>query len=397
MNMLRVDEARALIVAAIRPLDSEMVRLESAAGRVLSEPVRARLTQPPFDASAMDGYAVRLADCRAGAKLRVVGEAAAGRRFSDQVVPGCAVRIFTGAPLPAGADHVLIQEDADRDGQVVIIRNEPSRPENIRRAGLDFRRGDVLADGGAELSGPLLALVAAGGADEVAVRRRPGVALIANGDELVLPGVVPGEDSIVCSIPFGLAPMIESWGGVPKFLGIARDDPHDIAALIDEAREFSLIVPIGGASVGDRDFMRAAFEAQGLSPLFRKVALKPGKPAWFGALGASFVLGLPGNPASALVSARLFLKPAIRALLGAPAGEPCLRARAGGPLPANGARESYLRAALSAGEDGVWVATPFSVQDSSVLSVLARSSVLIRRAIDAPKVEKGALIECVTF
>ncbi|NWG71227.1 MAG: molybdopterin molybdotransferase MoeA [Parvularculaceae bacterium] len=397
MNMLRVDEARALIVAATRSLDSEMVRLESAAGRVLSEPVRARLTQPPFDASAMDGYAVRLADCRAGARLRVVGEAAAGRRFSGQVVPGCAVRIFTGGALPPGADHVLIQEDADRDGKNVIVRNPPSGPQNIRHAGLDFRSGDLLADAGAELSGPLLALLAAGGVREVAVRRRPRVALIANGDELVLPGVMPEEDGIVCSIPFGLAPMIESWGGAADFLGIAKDDPHDIGAFIDKAREFDLIVPIGGASVGDRDFMRAAFEAKGLSPIFQKVALKPGKPAWFGALGAAFVLGLPGNPASALIGARLFLKPAIRALLGAPAGETYLRARAGDALPANGARETYLRAALWAGEDGVWIATPFSVQDSSVLSVLARSGVLIRRAIDAAKVEKGALIECVKF
>lgn len=392
---MSVDDARAAIAGAVCPLPAENLPLDQTAGRVLAAPAIAAISQPPFDASAMDGYAVRLADCVVGARLKVIGESAAGMRFSGAVADGTAVRIFTGAPLPPGADHVLVQEEADRDGETVVIRSAQKKAQNIRHTGLDFRRGDMLADAGAEVSGALAALVAAGNVAELAVRRRPRVALIANGDELALPGHDLGPDDIVSSIPFGLSPMIEGWGGSAEFLGIARDDMDQVAALIEKARSFDLIIPIGGASVGDRDLMRAAFRAQGFSAIFEKVSVKPGKPAWFGRLGGSFVLGLPGNPASAFVTARLFLKPAIRALVGAPTAENHLRARAGTALASNGPRETYLRAALRMAEDGAPIATPFDNQDSSLLSVLARSDVLIRRAANAPPCPAGALADCV--
>ncbi|MEQ1931891.1 MAG: gephyrin-like molybdotransferase Glp [Parvularculaceae bacterium] len=389
-----VDEARRLIIEAVAPLPAETLGLDEAAGRVLAETVRAQIDQPPFDASAMDGYAVRLSDCAVGARLRVIGEASAGGRFRGEVAAGTAIRIFTGAPVPVGADHVLIQEEAERSGGAIAIKAAQAGAANIRRAGIDFERGAVLGEAGDRLTGARLALIAAGNVTSLSVAQRPRVALIANGDELVLPGATLGADQIVCSIPAGLGPMIHSWGGAPRFLGIARDDPADIAALIDRARGFDLVVPIGGASVGDRDFMRAAFEAAGLAPIFEKVSLRPGKPTWFGRLGASFVLGLPGNPASALVSARLFLKPAIKQMLWRSGDEQVVMARTLALLGANGARETFLRARFSGDDDGVTCVTAFADQDSSLLRVLAHSDALIRRPANAPQCSAGALVPC---
>jgi molybdopterin molybdotransferase len=394
--MISVAEARTLIGAAIRPVPAETVDLAAAAGRTLAEPVLARMTQPPFDASAMDGYAVRLADCAVGASLSVIGESAAGKRFKGSLAKGEAVRIFTGAPVPPGADHVVIQEEAERAGAVLTVKSEQARA-NVRRAGIDFGKGDDLAGAGAVLSGPLLALIAAGNVAEVRVRRIPSVAIIANGDELALPGAALGEDDIVSSIPFGLAAMIEGWGGRAEALGVARDDPAEVAEMIVRARGFDVIVPIGGASVGDRDFMRAAFNGEGFEPIFEKVSVKPGKPTFFGRLGQSFVLGLPGNPASALVTARLFLKHALSRLLERKDDGEFFRARLAEPLSANGPREAYLRARLSHADDGARLATPFANQDSSLLSVLAASDILIRREANAPTAPRGALMECLCF
>lgn len=397
--MISVEEAQTIIRGALTPLPGESVPLEAAYGRTLAAPVVAAMTQPPFDASAMDGYAVRLKDVRhAGARLKVIGVSSAGERFDGALEAGSAVRIFTGAPIPAGADHILIQENAERDGDFVIVREGARVAAHIRPAGVDFRERETLLTAGARLSGPALALAAAGGAARLDMRRRPRVALIANGDELVPPGAPAGPDQIVCSIPFALAPMIESWGGAPTFLGIAADEIGSIRCLAEQGLGHDIIVPIGGASVGDRDLMRAAFAEIGFSPAFEKVSVKPGKPTWFGRAGSAAVLGLPGNPASALVTAVLFLRPAIARLLGASdeAGAP-MPARAGAAIAANGPRETYLRARLSIGPDGTRIATPSGDQDSSLMSVMARSNLLIRRLASAGHAQPGDLVDCIPF
>lgn len=392
---ISVEEARVAIAAALSPLPEERVPLAVAAGRTLSRALVAGRAQPPFDASAMDGYAVRLADVAdAGARLRIVGEAAAGARFRSPLPPGAALRIFTGAPVPAGADHVLIQEDAERDGDDVIVRVPQSRARNIRRAGIDFVEGDMLIAAGERLSGARLALAAAANFAEIPVRRRPRVALIANGDELVLPGLAQGEDQILCSIPFALADLVAKWGGAATFIGLARDEAADIRAHIDKAAEFDLIVPIGGASVGDRDLMRGVFAEAGFATVFARVAVRPGLPTWFAARGAQHLLGLPGNPASALVTSELFLRHAIRRLLGAPE-EQMVAARLAEPLAANGPRETYLRADLRISDDGVAIARALDDQDSSLLTVMARADALIRRRQGAPPSAAGDLVECV--
>jgi molybdopterin molybdotransferase len=395
--MVTVDEAKAAFRRALSPLPGEDAPLERAHGRILTAPVLARMNQPPFDSSAMDGYAVRLDDVRKeGARLKLAGVSSAGERFGGALPPGAAVRIFTGAPVPDGADHILIQEHAERIGDEVIVKVAAGTGQHIRPLGVDFREGDRLLAAGARLSGPALALAAAGGAASVSVRRRPRVALIANGDELVLPGKAPGPDQIVCSIPYGLSPMIEEWGGEAMFLGIASDDIASIRKLAEKALDCDLIVPIGGASVGDRDYMRAAFAEIGFSLVFEKVSVKPGKPTWFGVAGKSAVLGLPGNPASALVTAVLFLKTAIGRFLGRGEEEidDFLPARAAKALPENGPRETYLRARLTTAADGARLAAPFDNQDSSLLSVMARSDVLIRRSAGAPAARPGDILSC---
>lgn len=398
--MISVDEAKILIRQALAPLPSETVALEAAHGRTLAAPVVAGWSQPPFDAAAMDGYAVRFADVHnTGARLKVIGVSAAGERFNGVTPPGAAVRIFTGAPVPAGADHILIQENAERDGDVITVTSVERSAQHIRPLGADFRCGETLLAAGERLSGPALMLAAAAGAPMLEVHRRPRVALIANGDELVPPGAARGPDQIVCSIPSGLLPMIESWGGAATFLGIAADDVASIRTLAERGLSYDLVVPVGGASVGDRDFMRAAFAAIGFSPAFEKVSVKPGKPTWFGKTGSAAVLGLPGNPASALVTAILFLKPAIERLLGGGdnGSEAVFPAQSGLALPANGPREAYLRARLHRSADGAHVATPFTDQDSSLMSVMARADVLIRRRAGAPAIDRGAVVDCLAF
>lgn len=390
-----VDEARSLISAAVSPLGDETVPLAEASGRTLSDAVVAAYAQPPFDASAMDGYAVRLADVQAvGARLPVVGQSAAGARHPASLAPGAAVRIFTGAPVPEGADHVLIQEDAERDGDMIVVRAAQARTQHIRRASVDFSAGETLIAAGETMSGAKLALAAAADAARLRVKRRPRIALLASGDELVLPGALRRADDIPCSIPYALVDRVTAWGGAPSFLGVARDDKADIRAHLAKADGFDLVAPIGGASVGDRDLMRAAFADAGFETIFEKVAIRPGMPAWFARRGAGFALGLPGNPASALVTSALFLRLAIRRFLGAPA-DGAAPARLESPLAANGPRESYLRATFRISSEGVAIVRPFSNQDSSLLSVMAAANALIRRRPDAPPAAAGDLVECV--
>lgn len=394
--MISVDEAQRAIRQALSPVGAEEVALEYASGRILAEPVIARISQPPFRASAMDGYAVRLADvAKAGARLPVVGESSAGARFGGALAPGAAVRIFTGAPVPDAADHVLIQEHAERAGDEIVVAHGQSAVQHIRPLGADFREGGVLIEAGRRLAGPALALAAAGNVPTVIVRRRPRVAIIANGDELVMPGAAPGPDEIICSVPFGLCPMIDAWGGAADFLGIAGDSASAIRAAVERALDYDLIVPIGGASVGDRDYMHAAFAALGFSSVFNKVAVKPGKPAWFGKIGKTAALGLPGNPASALVTAVLFVKTALARMLGEENSGTAVFARAAAPLEAAGRRETYLRARLWASAEGEARAEPFADQDSSLLSVMARADILIRRPAHGSAVPEGGLVECI--
>lgn len=373
--MISVDEARARLFAAAPLMPPEAARLAEAAGRTLAGPLVAARTQPPFDASAMDGYAVRAADLPG--PLTVIGEAAAGRRFDGALSPGEAVRIFTGAPVPEGADTILIQEDAERDGGRLCARHSPPEGEYVRRRGLDFASGDVLLAEGTVLAPRHLALAGAAGHATLTVRRRPRVALLATGDELVPPGAATGPDQIVASVTPALAALAQSVGAEARDFGIAPDDLDALREAISTAIAWAdVVVTLGGASVGEHDLVRPALGQLGLSPDFWKVAVRPGKPLMF--VADPLVLGLPGNPVSSLVCAHLFLLPLLRQMQGGEPGPPVHEAPLAAPLPANGPRQDHLRGLLT--EEGL---TAFPTQDSSMLRPLAEGNVLIVREPDA--------------
>lgn len=400
MSLLPVAEARARILAAVSgPTGPERLPLAACAGRTLAEDLVATRTQPPFAASAMDGWAVRAADvARVPAELATIGSSAAGKRFSGVVGPGEAVRIFTGAPIPEGADTIVVQENAEAlPGGRVLIREGAAAGRFVRREGLDFREGDVLIPAGRRLDARALALCAAMNHASLQVRRRPRVALIATGDELVLPGEVPGPDQIVASNLFAIAAMVEAAGGEAITLGIARDSVEAIREKLDEARAAApdILVTLGGASVGEHDLVQETLAARGLALGFWKIAMRPGKPLMFGTLDGLLVLGLPGNPVSSMVCALLFLQPAIRARLGDPrAGEMATRAAIlAAPLPGNDAREDYLRARLTMRAGALPLVDAAPVQDSSMLGVLARADALIVRPAGAAPLEAGAVVE----
>jgi molybdopterin molybdotransferase len=391
--LLPVPEARARILAGLAPLESETVRLNEALGRTLAAPLKSLRTQPPWDCSAMDGYALRAADAvTAGARLVVIGEAAAGRAFPGTVEPGQAVRIFTGAPVPDGADAILLQEDAERDGDALVVGEAVRSGRHIRRAGLDFREGETLLDAGRRLGARDLALAAALGHPSVEVSRRPRIAILATGDELVLPGAEVGPDQIVASNAFAIAAVAAAEGGVPIDLGVAPDDRGAIRAAIDRAiaEEADILVTLGGASVGDHDLVKPALEEAGVRLDFWKIAMRPGKPMMAGRREAMLALGLPGNPVSAIVCSLLFLAPAIRRLAGRADVEPALRpGRLGRDMPANDRREDYMRAALVIDSDGTPVATAFDRQDSSMLRPLSDAECLLVRPAHAPAAAAG--------
>lgn len=391
--MISVEEARARILAPISPLPAETVSLAHAAGRVLAGPVASRRTQPPFDASAMDGYAVRRDEAHPGAVLQVIGESAAGSRFEGAVGPGQAVRIFTGAPVPEGADDVLIQEDADRDGDRITVREGRDHKRHIRPAGDDFVAGAAFP--GLGPLGPTdIALLAAMNHADLSVRRRPVVALIATGDELVMPGAEPGPDQIVSSNNFGLAAMLARAGALPRILPIAADRPESLATLFALASDADLIVTLGGASVGDHDLVQDTAVAQGLDLDFYKVAMRPGKPLMAGSLNGTPMIGLPGNPVSAMVCGVIFVLPAIRALLGHDPAPATRAARLAAPVGANGPREHYMRARLEETVDGPRV-TAFERQDSALLHVLQAANCLAIRPIGAEAAVAGDIVEVV--
>jgi len=399
MSLLSVEAALERILEGVAPTPVERAAIEAAHGRTLAEPIPALLTQPPFDASAMDGYAVRAADvARLPATLAVIGTAAAGHPFAGGVGAGQAVRIFTGAPLPAGADAVVIQENTlpePAQGGVarVIVREGVPDQGNIRPVGIDFRAGEVLLGAGRRLGPREVSLAAAMGYASLPVRRRPRVAIISTGDELLLPGSRPGPGQIISSNHLGVSALADGAGAHAHFLGIARDTRESLEKHFAAADGADAIVTIGGASVGDHDLVAPVLRQSGMLLSFWNIAMRPGKPLMFGRLGASRVLGLPGNPVSSLVCTRVFLVPLLRALLGQPArdGRP-LTARAGVTLEPNGPRQHYMRATRAAGSDGLPVATPVRSQDSSLLAPLAQADCLLIRPPLAPAIAQGAFV-----
>ena len=383
-GLISIEEALARLFALCPVLAAETVDLRAAADRVLAAPVVARLTQPPFAASAMDGYAIREVDHRAGAVLTVVGEAAAGRGFGGAVTDGNAVRIFTGAPVPEGAERVVLQEDVTREGARITLGNRLESGANIRPAGQDFREGDRI-EAPRRLRAADLGLIAAMNQPQVQVTRRPVVALIATGDELVMPGEVPGPDQIVASNSFALAAMAEAEGAEVRLLPIARDSEESLRSLLTLAADADLIVTIGGASVGDHDLVGKVAGDMGLERAFWKIAMRPGKPLMAGRIAGSVLLGLPGNPVSSIVCGHLFMSPMLRAMQGLPQGPaPRATARLAEDLPANGPREHYMRATLDR-TAAMPVIRPFDRQDSALLSILTRAdALLVRPAGDGP-------------
>jgi len=391
LKNLAVAEARARMLDGAAPLGTESVALAASLGRVLAEPVVASRDQPPFDASAMDGWAIRRADLATVESFRIAGESAAGRAHAAAVQPGEAVRIFTGAPVPPGADLVVIQENAVRDGDQVRFSLEGEPAGHIRPAGGDFRAGDGLIAAGTRLDPWRLSLAAAAGRATLAVTRRPRVALLATGDELVAPGQTPGPTQIFESGSFSLAALVEAWGGEAIRLTAAGDTLEAITAAVADAQA-DLIVTVGGASVGDYDLVKPAMAGLGLVLGVETIAIRPGKPTWFGFLAdGRRVLGLPGNPASALVCAELFLRPLLAALTGADPVLPLSVARLATPLPANGPREHWMRAARLIDAEGRVTVTPFSDQDSSLVGVFARADALLMRPAGSPPAQAGDL------
>ncbi|MDE3115671.1 MAG: molybdopterin molybdotransferase MoeA [Pseudomonadota bacterium] len=391
--MIPVDDAVARIVSAFAPVEGETVPLRQASGRVLAEDVRARMNQPPAPVSAMDGYALKAADAASvPVTLPVIGTSPAGHPFTGKVGAGQAVRIFTGGVVPEGADTVVMQEDTEAADGSVTIKEAAVPAKHIRVAGLDFRVGGVLAKAGKRLTARDLSLIAAGDLPEVPVRRRPRVALAATGDELSPPGTPHGPGGIVASSGYGLAPLIEKWGGEVIDLGITPDTVEAIANLPHRAAGADLLVTLGGASVGEHDLIQKALGPVGLKLDFWKIAMRPGKPLIFGRLGALPLIGLPGNPVSTLVCAILYLRPAIAAMLGTDTAPPLATTRLAAPLKANDQRQDYIRARLEQREGEMW-AQPFSIQDSSMLSGIAAADALIVRRPHAAAAEPGDRVD----
>ncbi len=387
--MITVDEARARLFELAPTMPVEEVPLTQAAGRVLARDVTARRDQPPFAASSMDGYAVKSAEVELHAMFKLIGEAAAGRGFAGPVGPGQAVRIFTGAPLPEGTDFVVIQEDVSHSGDLVTIVNAPGANDNVRPAGCDFRAGDRV-QAPRVLRPAEIALLAAMNIDRVPVRRKPVVALISTGDELVMPGEAPGPDQIIASNTFGLKAMLEELGAEARILPIARDSLSSLTTAFGLAEGADLVITIGGASVGDHDLVGRVAGDLGMERAFYKVRMRPGKPLMAGRLNGAAMLGLPGNPVSAMVCGRVFVVPMLRAMLGLGAEAPALaQAPLAADIGANGPREHYMRARLDA-EGRI---TVDDKQDSSLLSVLSVSNALVRRPPEDPPRQAGALVD----
>jgi len=392
MSLMPVDDALLALLDGVLPRECEWVPLEEANGRKLAQDLVSKRTQPPFAASAMDGYAVRHEDAsKPDACLTVIGEAPAGHAFQGTVGSGEAVRIFTGAPVPDSADTILIQENAERTENQVRVVEAPTKGRFVRAAGLDFSLGDTLIKAGKTLNYRDLALAAAMNHAVLPVVRKPVVAVLATGDELVRPGGEPGPDQIIASNHAGIAGLVEDCGGIPLDLGISPDEPKAMANYVARAIDSNVdvLITLGGASVGDHDLVQDVLGEQGMDLAFWRIAMRPGKPLMAGRLGDIKVLGLPGNPVSSLVCGLLFLKPLLAAMLGESSRTEETTAVLGADLGENDRRQDYIRAKLENDNNGQLVATPFKRQDSSMLALLAHSGALIIRPPHAPAVKAG--------
>lgn len=395
MALMPVAEAKDRILKGAKALARENVPLQHCAGRVLAADIKARRDQPPFPASAMDGYAVRFADVQSvPAKLKVVGAAPAGHGFDGTVKSGQAVRIFTGAPVPRGADTVVIQENTEAaEGHVSVTVAAQREGQHIRRKGLDFAKGEELLRRGTLLGAREVGLAAAMNWPDLPVTKRPKVAIFTTGDELVAPGATLRADQIVSSNSFALSAFVRRYGGEAVDLGIIPDNLKAISRAVRKASGADVLLTTGGASVGDHDLVQAALKAEGIELDFWKIALRPGKPLMFARNGRLRILGLPGNPVSALVCSRIFLKPLLSTLLGLPPVDDVVKARLGSDLPANDQRQDYLRATVARGGDGSYEATPFKLQDSSMQRALTEAQGLIVRPPFAPAARAGDLVD----
>ncbi|GLQ07215.1 molybdopterin molybdotransferase MoeA [Sneathiella chinensis] len=395
--MISVEEARKNILSALSPLTSETVSISEACGRYLSENITPRRTQPPADLSAMDGYAVRAADVQTvPVTLNVVGEAPAGGSYDSPLGAGQAVRIFTGGPLPEGADAIVIQEDTTREGDRVTVLEGVASGRYVRKKGLDFTEGQTGLAAGRKLTPRDIGLLAAMNVPWVSVYRKPRIALLATGDELVRPGEPVGPNQIISSNTLLVAAMIEQAGGIAIDLGIAKDNEQSLRQMAAGARSADMLVTLGGASVGDHDLVQSILGKEGLQIDFWRIAMRPGKPLMFGDLNGIPMLGMPGNPVSSMMCSYLFLLPAMLAMLGQPPRLPkTTPAILGNPLNENDRREDYLRARITGQKTGIPVIETVPNQDSSLLSALSGADCLLKRPPFAPALSEGAAVEVI--
>jgi len=397
--VISVEEALSRLLAPLEKLPLEQISIVDAVGRVLAEDLAARRTQPPFAVSAMDGYAVRAEDLAAvPVELRIVAEVPAGAGFGGHVGAGEAARIFTGAPMPAGTDTIVIQEDTERDGDRVRVLEGAARGRYVRREGLDFGEGDVLLRAGRRLTARDIGLAAAMNRPWLFVHRRPRVGILSTGDEIVMPGDPIGPHQIVSSNSLALAAFVTACGGIPVSVGNAPDDPAALRQVAAATRGVDLLVTTGGASVGEHDLVRDVLGADGLELDFWQIAMRPGKPLMVGRYRGTPMVGLPGNPVSTLVCALLFLRPALDRLSGAASAEEAApTARLGTALPKNDRRQDYLRSKLTRAADGTLETFPFEVQDSSMMRLLSEADCLVVRPPQAPAIAAGATVPIVPF
>jgi molybdopterin molybdotransferase len=397
--VISVEEALSRLLTPLEKLPLEQISIADAIGRVLAEDLAARRTQPPFAVSAMDGYAVRAEDVAAvPVELRIVAEVPAGAGFGGHVGPREAARIFTGAPMPAGTDTIVIQEDTEREGDRVRVLEGAGRGRYVRREGLDFAEGDVLLRAGQRLTARDVGLAAAMNRPWLFVHRRPRIGILSTGDEIVMPGDPIGPHQIVSSNSLSLAAFVAACGGIPVSVGNAPDDPAALRQVAAATRGVDLLVTTGGASVGEHDLVRDVLRADGLELDFWQIAMRPGKPLMVGRYRGTPMVGLPGNPVSTLVCALLFLRPALDRLSGAVSAEEAApTARLGTALPKNDRRQDYLRSRLARAADGALEVFPFEVQDSSMMRLLSEADCLVVRPPHAPAIAAGATVPIVPF
>ena len=393
MALTPVAEAMAMILGAAKLLPPENVKLEQAHGRILFKPIVAKRDQPPFDSSAMDGYAVRAQDASLGATLKLAGTSAAGHAFNGTLKEGQAVRILTGAPMPKGADAIVIQENVTRGSDTVLVNVSAVAARHIRKRGLDFKSRHILVPAGTRLNARDIALGAAAGVSIVSVRKKPRVAIITTGDELVAPGMKPRSDQIYSSNAFALQAMAQNWGADVNNFGIIKDTLKATTSAIAKAIKTSdLLVTTGGASVGDQDFVQQALKDNGFKMGFWKIAMRPGKPLMFGTKGKVIALGLPGNPVAAMVCARLFVHTLLATMSGRTVEQPEATAALEVDLPANDERQDYVRATVTYLPDGRRTTKPAAIQDSSMQRTLRDAQALIIRPPLAPPAKVGDLV-----